>query len=150
MEKLSAAASESSSDNKELFKSEKIKFRPVKKVRIVHRKREQSEDTTAPNNSYFEFEWEFAITFSPEIEILDVSLQLVDVSTGEDFPKEKHEQLLNVLKDFMSEEFPFVSIWKKPAPKSFHKECKSIAKVLQVTDQQRKLLVIFQSPLLYI
>ena len=118
-------------------------YRPIRKIRVLHRKREQSYDLDPA--SHFEFEWELGLDFDTQMEeLLQVSIQVIDVSTAKGVPKEKKEDLINILANYMSPAFPFVMIWKRSAKDlSLLKDIPSILKSLSVIDLQGRKVSIF-------
>ena len=113
----------------------------IKKVRVIHRKRERSnvpnvvQDTNNPD-FLCEFEWELAMTFDADMKILqDATLQIVDVATPDNISRERNEDLLNAIAPYTSREFPYVVIWKSPATKSYlHKELLHLSTICEILD----------------
>jgi hypothetical protein len=117
-----------------------LTYKGLRAIRVLHRKREQShEDDPA---LHFEFEWEMAITFDPEMEeILNVTVQVLDLSTSSHVSKERKEDLIRAFRGFMSEEFPYQMLLKKPCKQlSIHKDLPSLAKILHVIDSQARMV----------
>jgi len=116
----------------------KLRFRPVRKVRVLHRKREKSSDLDP--SLHFTFEWELALSFSKDLDsIPEATLKLIDISTADQFPKERKEDLLNVFANYMSQEFPYVMTMKKPASRMVvFKEIKSNSRITQILKGPQK------------
>merc|ERR1712137_157534 len=115
--------------------TEELEWRPIQQVRVLHRKREQSSGDDP--NTRIEFEWEFVLTFGPDVNhIEDVSLQLIDFYTADGVSKERKEVLLNAFSPYMSAKFPYAHSWKGPAAKLLTKELPRMARVVKVIGLQ--------------
>lgn len=115
-----------------------IEYKPIKCVRVLHRKREQSHD--ADPGTHIEFEWELSILFGPDVTYIEeVFVRLTDVSMGDCVTKERKEKIFEAFKPYCSKEFPFVNIWKRPAYKSlnsrFIQTCSKSCSVFDCTNQ---------------
>jgi hypothetical protein len=88
-----------------------IEFRP-NSVRLVHRKRERSYETTPEN--FFGFEWILELNFTRKLSNFDVKVSITDWWFHKQASQARKQKLEEAFRSFSSPEVPFLRTWKRP------------------------------------
>jgi len=112
----------------------------IHKVRVLHRKRERSNvstvipDTNNPE-THCEFEWELAMTFDSNMELLtEATLCIIDVAMPENISPERRSEILSAISPFTSRDFPYIVVWKSINRHNIQKELSSLCSICEIID----------------